>query len=149
MEEVAKTLRFMQFYAHEAHNLCSGDTFFSDHDHLGGLYSAYEGEYDSVIERMVGLEIKVDIAKVNANPADVDNAIARMIVNINTIYNSLTIIRQQCESGVYFTRVSAADKTLLDTQKTNITTALNNVISVKSNVGLKSSSVIPFNLTEL
>jgi DNA-binding ferritin-like protein len=70
MEETAKILRFMQFYAHEAHNLCSGDTFFSDHDFFGGLYPTYESDYDSVVERMIGLDMKVDINTLNMGAAE-------------------------------------------------------------------------------
>ena len=32
MIKLATQLRYMQFYAHNAHNMCQGDTFFSDHE---------------------------------------------------------------------------------------------------------------------
>jgi DNA-binding ferritin-like protein len=59
----------MQFYAHNAHNLCQGDTFFADHEELGDLYGVYEGLYDSVIERMIGLGQSVDLVKIQVEAA--------------------------------------------------------------------------------
>jgi DNA-binding ferritin-like protein len=66
MEKLAAKLRYMQFYTHNAHNACQGDTFYSDHEELGGLYGTYEGLYDSVIERMIGLGQSVDLIKVQS-----------------------------------------------------------------------------------
>lgn len=66
MEKLATKLRYMQFYTHNAHNMCKGDTFFSDHEELGDLYGTYEGLYDSVIERMIGLGQSVDLIKVQS-----------------------------------------------------------------------------------
>ena len=65
MKRLAELFRSAQFYAHMAHNTASGSTFFSDHDYFGELYSAYEGAYDDVIERMIGLGDKVDIPAIN------------------------------------------------------------------------------------
>ena len=64
MEKLATKLRYMQFYAHNAHNMCKGDTFFSDHEELGELYGTYEGLYDSVVERMIGTGQTIDLVKV-------------------------------------------------------------------------------------
>lgn len=48
-------LRAMQMYAHHAHNLCARVVFFQDHDAFGAFYSEYEGDYDDVVERQIGL----------------------------------------------------------------------------------------------
>jgi|688.fasta_scaffold179254_2 DNA-binding ferritin-like protein len=69
MIKLATQLRYMQFYAHNAHNLCQGDTFFADHEELGDLYGVYEGLYDSVIERMIGLGQSVDLVKIQVEAA--------------------------------------------------------------------------------
>jgi DNA-binding ferritin-like protein len=55
MNNLAILLRCLQLYSHNAHNLAKGSTFFSDHDFLGELYASAESDYDSVIERMLGL----------------------------------------------------------------------------------------------
>jgi DNA-binding ferritin-like protein len=67
MIELASKLRHMQFYAHNAHNACQGDTFYSDHDELGSLYGTYEGFYDGVIERLIGLGQAVDLIKIQSD----------------------------------------------------------------------------------
>jgi len=69
MEELSKILRTMQFYTHIAHNLTSGDTFFSDHAFLGDLYAAYEVHYDDVVERMIGLGMPIDLPAVHLEAA--------------------------------------------------------------------------------
>jgi DNA-binding ferritin-like protein len=69
MIKLATHLRYMQFYAHNAHNLCQGDTFFSDHEELGDLYGTYTGLYDSIVERMIGLGQSVDLVKIQVDAA--------------------------------------------------------------------------------
>ena len=66
---IALTILFrrLQFYTHMAHNLTSGETFFQDHDFLGSLYGTYEGIYDSLVERTIGLygDKSIDLLKVH------------------------------------------------------------------------------------
>ncbi len=69
MTKLATHLRYMQFYAHNAHNMCQGDTFFADHEELGELYGVYTGLYDSVVERMIGLGQAIDLVKVQVEAA--------------------------------------------------------------------------------
>lgn len=64
MIKLATHLRHMQFYTHNAHNMCKGDTFFTDHPELGGLYGTYEDEYDGVVERLIGLGKAPDLLQV-------------------------------------------------------------------------------------
>lgn len=55
MKELAILLRALQLYAHLAHNLSARSTFFSDHSFFAEIYEAADDNYDSVIERMIGL----------------------------------------------------------------------------------------------
>ena len=64
MKELATMYRAAQFYAHTAHNVSKGKTFFEDHEFFGELYSAYEEAYDGIIERMIGLKKEVDPSKI-------------------------------------------------------------------------------------
>jgi DNA-binding ferritin-like protein len=66
MIKLATKLRYMQFYTHNAHNACKGETFYADHKKLGALYSVYEGLYDNIIERMLGLGQAVDLIKIQS-----------------------------------------------------------------------------------
>jgi DNA-binding ferritin-like protein len=70
MQDVLTCLRTLQFVAHNGHNNVSGDTFFSDHSFLGDLYEAYEGAYDSVVERAIGEAVSVDLLKAGIDAAD-------------------------------------------------------------------------------
>lgn len=70
MEKVATVLRFLQFYSHLGHNLVKGDTFFEDHDFLGGLYPVYEAAYDSVVERMIGLGLNPNFDNIHKTASD-------------------------------------------------------------------------------
>lgn len=70
MQDIAIILRFLQLYAHAAHNLTKGKTFFADHKFLGRLYLDYEEAFDSVIERALGLGESIDIQKVNKMAAN-------------------------------------------------------------------------------
>lgn len=63
--EIETLLRYLQFYSHISHNVLGGETFFQDHSFLGELYSTYEDEYDSVVERLIGLGKKVDFPKIH------------------------------------------------------------------------------------
>lgn len=61
MHDLAILYRAAQFYTHNAHNLVYGDEFFQDHEFLGGLYATYETAYDDVVERMIGLNLEVNL----------------------------------------------------------------------------------------
>jgi len=65
MENLATGFRFLQFYAHAAHNLLGGETFFQDHSFLGDLYTTYETAFDDLVERMIGTEDFKDVFKLN------------------------------------------------------------------------------------
>lgn len=61
---IASLLRYMQLLSHIGHNILGGATFFQDHAFLSELYSAYEGHYDDIVERMIGLDEEIDLVTV-------------------------------------------------------------------------------------
>jgi DNA-binding ferritin-like protein len=65
MERLATQFRTMQLFAHIGHNKVSGTGFFEDHEFLGGLYGTYEGIYDGLVERLIGLGKALDLWRVN------------------------------------------------------------------------------------
>jgi len=71
MKSVAVILRASQLYAHMAHNLTTGCSFFSDHDAFGDFYAEYEKDYDDVIERIIGLTGDCDIPAITRAACDV------------------------------------------------------------------------------
>ncbi len=76
----------------------------------------------------------VDIAKSSLRAQDWDSAAMQMITNLNKVYANVAIVRQQCEVGIYYSTVLAADKTALDSQKTSINTALAAVTGSQSDI---------------
>jgi len=92
MEKIATYLRFLQLYAHICHNLVSGPTFFADHEFLGELYPAYEGEYDSVVERMIGLGMKPNLFAITKDAAAMLDRVGNK--NINEAFKNLLKIEK-------------------------------------------------------
>lgn len=79
MQDIATSLRALQLFAHNAHNLAYGKEFFQDHEFFGELYEAYEDEYDMVVERAIGEDTEIDLkavttqAGVSAGKLDADD----------------------------------------------------------------------------
>jgi len=98
MHNTAIILRALQLYAHNAHNLAKGKTFLQDHEFLGELYPAYEGEYDSLVERMIGLGEEPDLNDITKQAADAatanefkddDNAFSVLLVTEKELCSSI------------------------------------------------------------
>lgn len=54
MENLAGCLRTAQLLYHDAHQRTSGPTFQQDHAWFGDAYAAAEGDFDRVMEKMLG-----------------------------------------------------------------------------------------------
>lgn len=63
LDQLVIISRAMQLYTHNAHNIITGLTFFEDHEVLGDLYPKYEVIYDSLVERMIGLNMSIDLTE--------------------------------------------------------------------------------------
>lgn len=61
MRDIAVKFKLLNLYAHVAHNVAMGSTFSQDHEMFADIYGKADGYYDSVIERMIGLDQKPDI----------------------------------------------------------------------------------------
>ena len=77
-------------------------------------------------------------AKLSIDQAIDENSIDLAIVNLSgylsSTFNSLKIIRDQCDQNIYYSTVSATDKASLDTQKTAINTSLSNIDTYKNSI---------------
>lgn len=69
MKNLAILARALQLFAHNAHNLCSGPTFHEDHEFFGGLYGKYDGIYDLLVEKMIGIGETPDLLEINKTAA--------------------------------------------------------------------------------
>jgi HlyD family secretion protein len=76
----------------------------------------------------------LDVAQASLNINNIDMALIHAITAANLVYENTVIIRQQCDQGYYYSAVSATDKASLDTQKTNINTAINSLTSARSGI---------------
>jgi len=77
-----------------------------------------------------------------ANGTDnTDLAIANLANNLNNAFISLQTIRSQCDTGIYFSRVTATDKATLDAQKTAVSAAITNVNTLQSAIASYKSAL--------
>jgi DNA-binding ferritin-like protein len=65
--DLAALFRGLQLYAHNAHNLTSGQSFFEDHEFLGELYGTYEASYDKLIELMIGEGLSFGLPEIQSS----------------------------------------------------------------------------------
>lgn len=72
MLELAALLKLLSVFAHDAHNMVARVPFFQDHEFLGEIYATYDDDYDSVIERMLGLKdcCEVDFIAIHKDVAE-------------------------------------------------------------------------------
>jgi DNA-binding ferritin-like protein len=80
LSSLAVRYRAMQFFAHIGHNNVTGPTFTEDHEWLGELYGTYEGAYDGLVERMIGLDTEPDLFRIT----DSANAVLQSANGIDT-----------------------------------------------------------------
>ncbi len=112
------------------------NTYFSTADQEGiKMINARSG----ILSSLADAKTYVDTAKANSD--NIDLAITNIAKDLDNTYNYLKIIRDQCEQGVYYYRVSSADKTLIDTQSTNVNTALTSLLSSKQSIASYKTSL--------
>ena len=82
------------------------------------------------------------ISSVNTNEQTaIDSVISNTIADLKSVRDSLQIVREQCSEDIYYSNVSAADKLSVETQKTNIITVLNSVISDQQSISSNKFSL--------
>ena len=71
MLELIAYFKALYFYTHNAHNLCSGPTFFEDHEFFGELYEFADKGYDDLVERYIGTQNDaIDLVAINKKALD-------------------------------------------------------------------------------
>jgi HlyD family secretion protein len=85
-------------------------------------------------ESMVNAKNYLDIARASSDKENIDNAISQTINFLNNVSSALKIVRDMTDESVYYTEVSSTDKASLDTQKTNINTALTSVTDLQQGI---------------
>ena len=107
MQDLITLLRYMQFYTHMAHNVLGGETFFQDHAFLGDLYPVYESDYDSLVERAIGSDIKINIilsnqksASILEEPSKYKEAFENILECENDLCHACKIVSEKASIGL-------------------------------------------------
>jgi len=109
MKQIAVTLRGLQLFAHNAHNLAKGKTFLEDHEFFGELYAAYEAAYDDVVERMIGLGGDQDLNAITAEACDM--ATSATFSNNEQAFNVLLVTEKELCDQIKKERPKQSDGT--------------------------------------
>lgn len=84
------------------------------------------------------IDSKLALANSSINSAvdsvSIDAAVYNILSDLNSVLNSLTIIRTQCDDGIYYSRVTATDKATLDTQKAAVNTSISAVSTLQNSI---------------
>jgi HlyD family secretion protein len=107
------------------------NTYFSTLDQQGTAVSDSKSDMNL---KMQDIKKYLDIAQGSSLQSDIDIAISKASENLDYIYNDLNIIRSQCDIGTYYIKVAGADKTSLDAQKINISTAGSSVDALQHSI---------------
>ena len=83
---------------------------------------------DAIERELNKMESFLDTAKNDSTTENIDLALKETKTSLTNIFQALVIIRQTCDDPLYRDAVSSTDKISLDTQKTNINTAISNII---------------------
>ena len=78
-----------------------------------------------------------------ANGTDgTDLAITNLANYLNSTFNSLQIIRDQCDQGIYYFTISATDKASIDAQKTAVSAAMSNISTLQNSIASFKASLL-------
>ena len=113
------------------------NNYFTTQDPQGIAVSTAKNDISA---NMQSTQTSLSVAQKSMAPADIDATIIQTLSSLNNVYNDLDTIRSQCDQGIYFYKVTAADKSSLDSQKVSVnnaltgSTALTGVISLQQNI---------------
>jgi len=107
------------------------NSYFTTQDPQGIAVSSAKNDINSVMQSDQGY---LTGAENSMAPADIDAAVMLMMKGLNGVYDDVNVIRTQCDQGIYFYKVTSADKATLDGQKTAVNTVITSVTSLQQNL---------------
>ncbi len=107
------------------------DAYFPTSDRVGLEVRNAKIELDGIVPN---IKNSLDAVKANITNQGVDSLISHEIIALNTTYNDVNVIRVQCDADTYKDRIPDSQRTLLDAQKTSISSALLGVTSLQQNL---------------
>jgi RND family efflux transporter MFP subunit len=107
------------------------NSYFSSQDPQGIAVSGAKNDINTGMQAVLN---SLNSAEKSMAAADIDATTTQMISVLNNVYDDVNIIRVQCDQGIYYYKVTDADKSTLDTQKTLVNTALTGVTALQQNI---------------
>lgn len=95
MKAIAITLKLMNIYAHNCHNIVAHVPFFQDHEFLAEAYAAYDDAYDSVIERMIGLDLPCNLVDVHILAVQNLQKLPQNYLENKTCFQTLSLLEEK------------------------------------------------------
>lgn len=89
---------------------------------------------DKINESMIDMKSYLDSAKASSSQNDITLALSRATIDLSSTADSLRIIRDMCDEGIYYSKISSTDKASIDTQRGYINTALTNITSYQQTI---------------
>ena len=135
-------------YAYNAKNFVDllQRSYFTKNDQEGLRIKENKNEINNALLEM---EILINTTKSNESE-NIDLALVGIQTNLSVVYDSLGEIRNICEELTYRNVVSTADKTSLDTHKSNINTALTSIVNSQQTLAsTKLSNKISVNTAQV
>ena len=107
------------------------NSYFSTSDQQG---IKFLDNKNNINEKVVNFKIYLDKAIASSDKNDIDIALTQGVFTLNSVANSLKIIREVSDEGIYYSKISATDKATIDTQRGYINTALTNIIGSQQTI---------------
>lgn len=125
-QDALNTLDDAYLKIYNAYNAVSSiqSTYFSTSDQEGIRVKDNKAAIGEILNKIKPL---LDAAKTSLNPNNIDTALSGMETSLENTSEALKIIREMSEQGVYYSKVTSADKTILDNQRGYIIAALTSV----------------------
>ena len=115
---------------------------YSSYNLVAYMQNTYFGATDQqgikVTNAKNDIQIQMDDAKkyidLASDNGSIDEAIIHVLNTLHNVYNDLSIVRDQCDIGKYYSSVSSTDKDSLDAQKTSVNTVTTTVSTLQQNI---------------
>jgi len=111
------------------------NNYFSTADQEGIKVQENRGNINN---NMTKAKLSVDQAK---DTDSIDLAIANLAAYLNSTFNSLQVIRDQCDQGIYYFKIPATDKASIDAQKTAVNAAMSNIKALQNSIASYKTSL--------
>jgi multidrug efflux pump subunit AcrA (membrane-fusion protein) len=107
------------------------NTYFSSSDQEGIKVQESKAAIQNEIS---AAKAALDAAQAGSDPGNINSALLQMVKSLNIAYQNVDTVRIQCDLGKYYLQVTDADKTSLDTQKTNLNASIKTITGEQSSI---------------